>query len=301
MKNPPASILPDFSISHWYYFRGAVPDNFQPTWRNRFELILLGATAVVSAGVSLLDFLGVLDELPWLADRVPTLTLLATGLVAGYLVLERRNQLEKMENKTAQRLTQLESAISEATTTVIDSLNGLELRKFDTNADAVNYVNKRLLQARHQIDDLSWSPALNFGHQLDQIVALDNTYAERVKNIATKIPYREIFIFNRPGRAEKLKRRVEENAPGYSCAYYSETQIPPLQFMVIDKEEVIILSDQFPTRLAIRHPYLVKLFEEYYEEIWKCAVPIKIGKDVDKKVLDNILNLPGEKRPNNAN
>lgn len=271
-------------------------DNSQSTWRNHFDMILLGATALASFGISLLDFLGLLDELPWLADRIPTLTLLATGLVAGYLVLERRNQLDKMENETTERLTQLEAAISEATTTVIDSLDGLELRKFDTNADAVNYVNKRLLQARHQIDDLSWSPALNFGHQLDQIVALDNTYAERVKNIATKIPYREIFIFNRPGRIDKLKRRVEENAPGYSCAYFSETQIPPLQFMVIDKDEVIILSDQFPSRLAVRHPYLVKLFEEYYEEIWKNAVPIKVGKNIDKKELDNILSQFAEKR-----
>jgi hypothetical protein len=265
-------------------------NNPQPNWRNRFELFLLGATAVISAGVSLLDFLGLLDELPWLADRIPTLTLLATGLVAGYLVLERRNYLEDKQNETIARITQLESAVLDSTTTVINSLSGLEMRAFKTSQDAANHVNRRLLQARYQVDDLSWSPALNFGYQLENAVTLDDTYAERVKNITTKIPYREVFVFNRPGRIEKLKRRIEENSPGYSCSYYSETNIPPLQFMIIDNEEVIILSDQFLTKLAIKHPDLVKLFKEYYDEIWKNATPIKIGTKVNEEKLRIILN-----------
>jgi hypothetical protein len=261
----------------------------QTSWRNHFELFLLGATALVSAGVSLLDFLGLLDALPWLTNRIPTLTLLATGLVAGYLVLERRNFLEETQNENIVRITQLEAAISASTSTVINSLNGLELRSFRTNRDAINYVNGRLPQAKCQVDDLSWSPAFGFDDQLEDTVALMNEYAEKIKNAATKIPYREVFVFNKPSRVEKLRRRIEENSPGYSCAYYSDKQVPTLQFMIIDDEEVVILSDQYKSKLAIKHPDLVKLFKEYYDEVWKNATPIKIGNKINKKALKSIL------------
>ena len=77
--------------------------------------------------------------------------------------------------------------------------------------------------------------------------------------MAQKIPYREVFIFNRPGRLEKLKRRLAENRPGYSCAYYEEAKVPIVQFMLIDKEEVVVLSDQFESKFVVRHPQFVKL------------------------------------------
>lgn len=265
------------------------PRNPRPNWLNRFDVLLLGATAVLSGVVSLLDFLGVLDEVSWLAERIPTLTLLATGLVAAYLVLERRSQLESMQRDTRRRIEELARNVAESTTTIIESLEGVELRQFD-GTDLLRYVNKRLLQARCQIDDLSWSPAVGLGSELNAIQDVNAEYMERVTQVAQRIPYREVFVFNRPGRVEKLKRRVEENSPGYSCAYYHNPQVPLLQFMVIDNAEVIVLSDQFQSNFALKHPYIVKLFSEYYEEIWKNATSIKLGTDIRMEVVEEILN-----------
>jgi len=266
------------------------PRKSKPDWLNRFEVLLIGATAILSGLVSLLDFLGILDGIPWLSERIPTLTLLAAGLIAGYLVLERRNQLESMQRDTTRHIEELSLALSQSTITIIESLEGVELRKFESASDMMSYVNKRLLQARQQIDDLSWSPALGLEYGLHTTRELEAEYAERIARVSRKIPYREVFSFNRPGRIEKLKKRLQENAPGYSCAYYEDTQAPVLQFMIIDNDEVLILSDQLQSKLAIKHPYIVKLFAEYYEEIWRHATPIKVGVTIEEKAVQRILN-----------
>lgn len=258
-------------------------------WRNRFEIVMLGATAILSALVALLDFLGFLDRTDWLTARIPTLTLLSVGLVAGYLVLERRNQLENMQKDSQQRLAELSQAITQSTTTIIESLNGIEFKRFESANDVIGYVSKRLLQAKRQVDDLSWNSTIGLSHGLSTTYETDAEYAGRVAKVAERIPYREVFIFNRPGRIEKLKTRIEENRPGYSCAYYADTSIPLLQFMVIDNEEVIVLTDMLKSKFAVKHPYIVGLFAEYYEEIWRKATPIKIGTTIRQDVVERLF------------
>jgi hypothetical protein len=143
------------------------PEKSKSNWPRNFEVLLIGATAILSGLISLLDFLGLLDGITWLAERIPTLTLLATGLVAGYLVLERRHQLEGMQRDTDQRIKELTKSLSQSTVTIIESLGGVELRRFETGNEMISYVNKRLLQARQRIDDLSWSPVVGLEHSLE--------------------------------------------------------------------------------------------------------------------------------------
>ena len=65
----------------------------------RLEQIALLATASLSVLVTLADFLGLLDSVEWLSRRIPTLVLLLVGVVAGYLALERRSKLEKIDRR----------------------------------------------------------------------------------------------------------------------------------------------------------------------------------------------------------
>jgi len=60
-----------------------------------------------------------------------------------------------MQKRTEQRIDEMTHAFSKSTTAVIDSLQGVEVRQFEDGNDLLRYVNKRLLQARQQIDDLS--------------------------------------------------------------------------------------------------------------------------------------------------
>lgn len=57
--------------------------------------------AIVSLTIATLDLIGLLGAMPWLSERVPTITLLVLGIIAGYLGLERRNKLDEINKEIA--------------------------------------------------------------------------------------------------------------------------------------------------------------------------------------------------------
>lgn len=265
-------------------------NNDSPKWLNSFEIILLSITVILSGLVSILDFLGVLDSVSWLAGRIPTLTLLVIGLMAGYLIIERKSHLEKMNRDLGNSMENLSHELRKSTESTIASLNGVEIKLFDSGTELLQYVNQRLKQAQNQIDDLSWSPIIGLKSDLNTSRKAYQEYEEHITKASSKIAYREVMVFNHPARIENLQRRIAENAPGYSCSYYETPIVPLLQFMIIDRQEVIVLSDQFQTKFALRHPHIVKLFQEYYEEIWRHSTPIKIKTEIKSDVVSKILN-----------
>ena len=65
--------------------------------QGKIDKIVILLVALICILISVLDFFDALDSLPWLAKRVPILTLLAIGLIALFLVTQkpfefRRNQ-----------------------------------------------------------------------------------------------------------------------------------------------------------------------------------------------------------------
>jgi len=258
-------------------------------WMNQFEIILLAITAIVSGLVSLLDMFGLLDSVTWLSGRIPSLTLLMSGIIATYLVLERKNQLNELQKENREGFESIESLLESSRVSIIDSLNGVDVQHFTSGNELMQYINKRLGQAKKQIDDLSWSSAISLSSGLNTTQELNREFAEKTSTISQKIAYREVFVFNRPGRKEKLQTRLAENRAGYSCAFYEKVEVPVLQFMIIDKEEVLLLTDEFETKFSVRQPQIVKLFIEYYEAIWKQAKPIKMGTVIHQETINGIL------------
>jgi hypothetical protein len=59
--------------------------------------IVLFSSAILSIGVSLLDFLGVLDELPWLSERVTILILLSVSFLIISVIIERKTRLDVIQ------------------------------------------------------------------------------------------------------------------------------------------------------------------------------------------------------------
>jgi hypothetical protein len=251
-------------------------------------MLLLGATVALSSLVSLLDFFGLLDGIPWLNDRIPTLTLLAVGLVAGYIISERRTQLESMHTDLSKGIQTILNTNKESAHLVIEALQGVEVRRFDSVHAVLQYTNERLRQARVQIDDLSWHAIMSPDDRFEQTRVESEKHWELTGKIANRMPYREVFIFNRRGRIDKFKLRIDENAPGYQCAYYEKTNVPLIQFMIIDKQEVVVLSGEYPY-LAIQDPRLVNLFMKYYEDIWEKATKLKDVRGVYWKEVERLL------------
>lgn len=255
----------------------------------KVELAILITTIAVSGLISLADLFGLLDGVTWLGDRIGTMTLLTVGLLASYILIERRGKLESISGE----IRELARNEQDATARIIESLNGVEVRAFDSPIECLKYVNLRLSKAIMQIDDLSWTPEVGKSDDLLPIVQENQNYRSQVQQAADRIPYREVFIFNRHDRLEKFVDFLSRNTPGYSCSFFeSSNGVPLLQYMIIDSQEVIVLTGDY-SFVAFNHPYLVKLFIEYYDDIWNKSLKLKQGSKV---LWENVEKVLGQER-----
>ncbi len=248
-----------------------------------FDVVMLAATIVFCGVISFLDFSGLLGSSE-MKDRIPTFTLLAVALLGFYILLERRGQLSGIHDKV-QTISQSGEVF---TRRIIESLDGVDVTRFENQLSCLQYVNKRLRSTSKSIDDLSWAPARITSDDLEVITTERSKHRDLVHATARKIPYREIFIFNE-GRKEKLRDSLSLDTLGYSCGYYDTVgKAPLLQFMIVDEEEVIVLTGGY-TYLAFRHAKLVTLFRQYYEDIWTRSSKLKIGIRADFHELEKVL------------
>jgi hypothetical protein len=258
--------------------------------QEKVEHAVLALTAIISILISILDLFKVLDAVPAVAKGVPAITLLVLGLITGYLTLERRSKLDKIEN-----------LVVESTERVISSLNGVEVHRLGSNQEVYEYAAKQMRKAKKSVDDLTWGPAEHKKTSASQKAYED--YIETISSICSKktIAYREVFSFSTNDFIERAERMLHKNLANYRLRYYQfhhRTTPPLLSFMIIDSQEVILafyrapfLGTEDEIQLAIRHPELVKLFQDYYNTIWQGANDLKAG---DKSVLEKIKKQSAE-------
>ncbi len=65
--------------------------------------------------------------------------------------------------------------------------------------------------------------------------------------------------------------------------------------MIVDSEEVIIgfyrapyLPTERERRIAIKHPKIVAIFQDYFDTIWKGAMTLKEGDKADYTILHTL-------------
>jgi len=253
------------------------------------DQLALVSAAILSAVIVLLDFVGALSKIPWLANRVPTLTLLLLAFVAAYLVIERRKHFDEHNRRMETSHSAVLQSLTRSTTTIIASVSGVQIKSFSDNTQLVSYIAKRLKEARHTVDDLTWSHKLSLVQHLPAQKKVEEKYQQRIAEISEHIQYREVFVFNKVNRVDKLNRRLQENSSGYSCAYYHPTDIPLVQFVIIDKKEIVFAGDVFPSKCAIRSPHLASLFQSYYDEVWEHATKLKEGQEIKWEEVNRVL------------
>lgn len=66
--------------------------------KEKIEFVLVFLVAIICILISILDFVGALDELPWLAGRISIMTLLAVGLIATYMISYLSRSFDRIEN-----------------------------------------------------------------------------------------------------------------------------------------------------------------------------------------------------------
>jgi hypothetical protein len=67
-------------------------------FQKQIDIIVILLVAVISISITILDFVGALDSIPWLSERIPTMTLLAIGIVAVYLLSQSSTAFKNVEN-----------------------------------------------------------------------------------------------------------------------------------------------------------------------------------------------------------
>jgi len=265
-------------------------------------LTLLGGLFAVLVGIA--DFLGFLTYFPFLeAERIPVIALLLLGLLVMYVVVERWTSLagiddnvraigtgiDALKSHQEDSRADVEEQLRRLASTVVTSLDGVEVRTFRNNQELMLHLVRQLNSAKESVDDLTWSHRLSLTHNLERNQVVEERYQKAISRISNKLAYREVFIFSKASRVRKLKRRLSENADGYSCAYYEPCDIPLIQYMVIDKKEAFFASAVFPIKCAIRHPRLVEILAAYFDEVWGASTKIKVGNEVHRDEVEKIL------------
>mgnify|MGYP000151763941 CR=1 FL=1 len=262
--------------------------------RDKVEQILLFAAAGISIVISVLDLSGLIEGLPFLSNRIPTLSLLILGIIVGYLALERRGKLDTIEE-----------LIRKGFNDTISSLKGTPVKRFRDSNEVYAYIEQRMREAREQIDLLAWgSVPINRETELQENAF--RRYAETRILIATrkKIKLREIFTFPSDlkvslSRLERIEALISKNPFSYQARYYDndDKTLPPLlQVAIIDNEEVIVafyrttnMSQDGEVHLSIRQSDVADLFRDYYETAWRGAKTIKeAGNTANLEVLQEL-------------
>lgn len=187
------------------------------------DSVLIGA-ATLSIGISLLDFLGLLDSLPWLAKRVQIMILLSTSFLLLAIVVERKARLDTIQRSldglvanttigtkymddAESVLGELERAAHHATESIM-ALGGRAKESKYLNAirDAVNYrhvIHYRLIDGtsiHHELHEhllsiidlpnvkIAWKERGRIGYLMvtenDCIMAFPAPYEERFSGLS---------------------------------------------------------------------------------------------------------------------
>jgi pimeloyl-ACP methyl ester carboxylesterase len=174
-----------------------------------------------------------------------------------------------------------------------------QIRQFDTPKDIYIYWTRRLRQAHKSVDDLTWGHYTPHDTSADESAFQD--YVDTITEVCARdISYREVMTFPNLERLKRAEQVLNTNSQthAYRLSYYDirTPNMPPLmQFSIIDSEEVFIffyrqpyLSGRDELHLAIRDPMIVRLFQDYFETIWKAAKPLKDGYKIDQKEMNHI-------------
>lgn len=154
------------------------------------ELYVLYVAAGLSGFISLLDLFGLLDGIPWLAARVPTITLLLVSILLGYLTSGIVNKLDNLQSY----LLALQSYVQSETTAQILSLR----KQVDPNLEAVfgEQISNLLASVERALKERSI--------QLEDVDLFRYFYKRTLEQypratfFATSLPYQRYFWKNQP-------------------------------------------------------------------------------------------------------
>lgn len=246
----------------------------------KIDVVFLLMISLFSIVVGLLDFFGVIGSLTWLSTyRIQSLSLVFLSLLGFHFIMKAT------QDEGSKKL--LNQILSE-TELLLTSCNTVITKEFPNSAELESYVSERIRNAKEEVLDLTWKKSLSGEELLPKRKTATKKYDNSIKKISKDLAYKEIFILDQYGRKEKLKRRLLENSPGYSCAYFQPCEVPRIQFIIIDKKEILFVSSSYGIKSAFYDEKLVTIFRNYFFEAWHDAIKIKEANQLNSDVIKSI-------------
>jgi hypothetical protein len=247
--------------------------------------VLVGA-AGLSALISILDFLGLLESFSWLAVRIPTLILLLVSMILGYLVVERKSKLEAIETLIQAGRQETLTSVEEGVNHIITSLQGVHVRLSEDREKMFASIEHGIKQARHSIDTTHFVLKAP-GGEIPSGQQYYDTFSEVVKGGRIKV--RRIVLVQELEHLDWIRQMLTEFAgcPFFlGCYPHSFHAIPMINLLIIDGEKLWLGGgDSYEGRtISAKHSLLIKLFQEYFDKLWRDSMRLN-----ERGVRDDLL------------
>jgi len=258
--------------------------------RQKAERVALTVVALLSIGISVADMSGVLDQVSFLKDRIPQITLLLLGAFVAYLAF--REALDAREIGT--NFKKLQNAVIDQ----IKLSHGIQTLSFNKVEDLYMYVADALNNATERIEDITWGSRVAFRTQVQQKAY--ETYLSAMEKACSKpsLEYREISSLSGSHYYEKARRLIDKKYQSYNLGYYDITNVsvPLVSYVIVDSREVLgwfyrdpgSPSQDKEVYIAITDPHIVRLFKDYFQTLWERSIKLKDGSYVNWELLNKI-------------
>lgn len=236
--------------------------------RSKLQYLLPAMLFIISVAIAIADLAGFLDS-----NRVPVVTLLIVGIIAGYLGLERRWSGG------------LERSIEGSMEHLITAFNGVGVETFDRREQFYEFIAKRIRLAENSIDISHFNPTVpgqdspegkskeeaEYERELEKAIDQRHCLVRRVltlpdrpqKDILAKLVWIENTLAK--FRTSRMFHMGDVEDPSFTV----------LNLMVIDGSEVAIGGSRHspseePKTVWIKHPYLGRIVKDYFDNVlWK--------------------------------
>ncbi|HZW40427.1 MAG TPA: hypothetical protein VFF33_14100 [Ignavibacteriaceae bacterium] len=238
--------------------------------------LTLKITSVAVILFAVFDLLGILDNIPWFAERIPKIILLLLGMI----VLLLSSSMQNISN-------------------IVSRLGGekIEIIEIDNAAEMYYFISKQLLKAKCSIEDITWGSYTGYrtAEEQDAYEYYVNTMRKVCKR--ENIMYKEISSLSDKHYFERAKNLFDNY--NYHLAYHNidNVNVPLISYTIVDSNQVICGFSRIPGQIrpldgikymSIRTPLLVKFFKDYYDTIWDKAEKIKESLHVDLDKMNQI-------------
>lgn len=96
-------------------------------FQNRVEILIISLIGAICVIIPILDFVNALDSMPWLSQRISTMTLLAVGAIALYFVSQHQKRMNEFSSALRENTNQIlaKLTVDETNQKILDVINDI--------------------------------------------------------------------------------------------------------------------------------------------------------------------------------